>query len=55
MPKSVNLASICERFSGGGHAKVAAISLPPGQVEEARAVGREIVAELRASVLENAP
>jgi hypothetical protein len=50
-PNMVNLASICERFSGGGHAKVAAISLPPGQLEQARAVAREIVSELRASLL----
>jgi hypothetical protein len=54
-PKSVNLASICERFSGGGHAKVAAISLPAGQVEQARAVAREIVLELRASLLPSPP
>jgi hypothetical protein len=49
-PKTVNLADICERFNGGGHAKVAAISLPPGHVEQARAVAREIVSELRASL-----
>ncbi|HUI41625.1 MAG TPA: DHH family phosphoesterase, partial [Terriglobia bacterium] len=49
-PKTVNLATVCERFSGGGHAKVAAISLPPGEVERARAVAREIVLELRASL-----
>jgi hypothetical protein len=49
-PKSVNLATICERFDGGGHAKVAAISLPPGEVEQARTVAREIASELRASL-----
>ena len=49
-PKNVNLASICERYSGGGHAKVAAISLPPGEVEQARTMAREIVAELQASL-----
>jgi c-di-AMP phosphodiesterase-like protein len=49
-PKDANLASICERFGGGGHAKVAAISLPPGDLERARAVARQIVAELRASL-----
>ena len=53
--KTVNLASICERFSGGGHAKVAAISLPPGQLEQARAVAGEIVTELRASLLPISP
>jgi hypothetical protein len=53
-PKNANLASICERFGGGGHAKVAAISMPPGEVEKARAVARQIVAELRASVRQEA-
>jgi hypothetical protein len=48
--KSVNLATICERYSGGGHAKVAAISLPPGELDHARAVAQEIVSELRASL-----
>ena len=33
-----NLASICERYGGGGHAKVAAISLPPTELERARGV-----------------
>jgi len=47
-PKTANLASICERFGGGGHAKVAAISLLPTDLEGARAVARQIVAELRA-------
>ncbi len=45
----VNLAAICERYGGGGHARVGAISFPPGQIEQARAVAREIVTELRAS------
>ncbi len=43
----VSLATICERYGGGGHAKVAAISLPPGELEKARRVAREIVEELR--------
>lgn len=42
-----NLASICERYGGGGHPRVGAISLPPGAVEEARRVAAEIVEELR--------
>ena len=46
-PKNANLASICERFGGGGHAKVAAISLPPGDLESGRTVARQIVEELR--------
>lgn len=42
-----NLASICERYGGGGHARVAAISFDPHQLEAARQAGREIAAELR--------
>ena len=41
-----NLATICERYGGGGHAKVGAISFPVGAVDEARKAAREIVAEL---------
>ena len=48
-PKTANLASICERYGGGGHAKVAAISLPPTNLEHARGVAAQIVEELRAS------
>jgi hypothetical protein len=49
-PKTANLASICEQFGGGGHAKVAAISLPPTDLAQAREVGRQIVGQLRASL-----
>ena len=42
-----NLATICERYGGGGHAKVAAISLPPDDLESGRKVARQIVEELR--------
>ena len=42
-----NLASICERYGGGGHPRVGAISFPIGAVEEARRVATEIAAELR--------
>jgi hypothetical protein len=42
-----NLATICERYGGGGHARVGAISLPPGELEKARGVAAEIVAELQ--------
>jgi hypothetical protein len=44
----LNLAAICERYGGGGHARVGAISFPPDQTERARAAAAEIVAELRA-------
>ncbi|MGD0499852.1 MAG: phosphoesterase [Bryobacteraceae bacterium] len=42
-----NLAAICERYGGGGHARVGAISLPPGELAEARGIAARIVAELR--------
>jgi hypothetical protein len=42
-----NLATICERYGGGGHARVGAISLAPGELERAREVAAEIVAELK--------
>jgi len=46
-PVKYNLASICERYGGGGHPKVGAISFPLGAVEQARQAAREIAAELR--------
>jgi nanoRNase/pAp phosphatase (c-di-AMP/oligoRNAs hydrolase) len=42
-----NLARIAERYGGGGHPAVAAISFPPEQLEEARAAAAVIVDELR--------
>jgi hypothetical protein len=44
----VNLAAICERYGGGGHARVGAISFSPDRSEEARKAAAEIVSELRA-------
>jgi hypothetical protein len=46
--KMVNLAQICERYGGGGHARVGAISFPPDKADDARKAAEEIVAELRA-------
>lgn len=45
-----NLANICERYGGGGHARVGAISLEPGQVDEARRIAAEIAEELSGPV-----
>jgi hypothetical protein len=42
-----NLASLAERFGGGGHARVSAISFDPHDVSRAREVARELTAELR--------
>src|SRR5579884_3420957 len=43
-----NLASICERYGGGGHPRVGAISFPIGAVQQAQCVAQEIRAELSA-------
>ncbi len=42
----VNLATICERYGGGGHARVGAISFPREKDDLARQAAAEIVAEL---------
>jgi hypothetical protein len=46
----VNLAKICERYGGGGHARVGAISFDVSQQDAARKAAQEILAELRAAV-----
>jgi nanoRNase/pAp phosphatase (c-di-AMP/oligoRNAs hydrolase) len=48
----VNLAKICERYGGGGHARVGAISFDVTQHDAAVKAADEIVRELRASVRE---
>jgi nanoRNase/pAp phosphatase (c-di-AMP/oligoRNAs hydrolase) len=45
--KMVNLAKVCERYGGGGHARVGAISFSPDQEDKARVAAAEIVAELK--------
>ncbi len=45
----VNLAAICERYGGGGHARVGAISFPPDRYEQGAEAARVIVEELRAA------
>ncbi len=46
----VNLAAICERFGGGGHARVGAISFGANQIADARTTAQGIAAELRTAV-----
>ena len=46
-PLRHNLATICERYGGGGHPKVGAISFPIGAVAEARKAAAEIREELQ--------
>jgi hypothetical protein len=42
-----NLATLAERYGGGGHPRVAAISFEPADLERARKVAQEIAADLR--------
>lgn len=49
-PRTHNIATICERYGGGGHPVVGAISFSPDEVERARQAAREIVAELSEGV-----
>ena len=51
----VNLAKVCERYGGGGHARVGAISFAVDREEEARQAARKIVSELRESVRNGKP
>jgi hypothetical protein len=51
-PPVVNLAKVCERYGGGGHARVGAISFDISQQPAARKAAAEIVEELRAAVRE---
>lgn len=46
-PLRHNLATICERYGGGGHPKVGAISFPTGAVGQARKAAAEIRDELK--------
>ncbi|MFY9530157.1 MAG: hypothetical protein WAR24_14705, partial [Candidatus Acidiferrales bacterium] len=43
----MNLATLCEKYGGGGHARVAAISFGPNDLPRARQVAQEIAATLR--------
>jgi hypothetical protein len=43
---SHNLATICERYGGGGHPRVGAISFEIGAIQQARQVAQEIRKEL---------
>src|SRR5712691_8292772 len=45
-PRTHNIARICERYGGGGHAVVGAVSFRPDEVEKGRAAVLEIVEEL---------
>lgn len=46
-PRTHNIAEICERYGGGGHAVVGAVSLRPEDVELGRKYYQEIIEELQ--------
>lgn len=46
-PRTHNIAEICERYGGGGHAVVGAVSLKPDDTELGRKYMREIIDELQ--------
>ncbi len=46
LPRRHNIAAICERFGGGGHPVVGAISLPADAIARAREITMAIVLEL---------
>jgi hypothetical protein len=50
IPPKVNLAKVCERYGGGGHARVGAISFDVTQHAAAVKAAHEIVEELRAAI-----
>jgi len=43
-----DISRICERYGGGGHPVVGAVSLAPDRLDDARRIAREIVATLAA-------
>jgi hypothetical protein len=45
--RTQNLAVLCERYGGGGHPVVGAISFPPSELEKTRLIAQEIAEELR--------
>jgi hypothetical protein len=47
VPRTHEINRICERYGGGGHPVVGAISIPKAELPRARAIARDIVAELQ--------
>ncbi len=46
VPRTHDINRICERYGGGGHPVVGAVSIPRAELARARNVARDIVAEL---------
>ncbi len=49
VPRTHDISKLCERYGGGGHPVVGAVSLGAGEVPRARVIAAEIAAELRAA------
>jgi hypothetical protein len=47
VPRTHDISKICERYGGGGHAVVGAVSVPKNELARARQIAAEIVAELQ--------
>jgi len=47
--RTVNIAELCEKYGGGGHPVVGAVSLPTGELPRARQAAAEIAETLRAA------
>jgi hypothetical protein len=47
VPRTHDISKLCERYGGGGHPVVGAVTLPPGRLDEARRIAAEIAAALR--------
>jgi hypothetical protein len=47
VPRTHDIARLCERYGGGGHPVVGAVSLDPDRLLDARRVAREIAGMLR--------
>lgn len=46
-PRTHNIAEICEKYGGGGHAVVGAVSLAPDEVEKGKRYMKEIIEQLQ--------
>jgi hypothetical protein len=46
-PRTHDISKICERYGGGGHPVVGAVSMPKTELARARQIAAEIVAELQ--------
>lgn len=46
VPRTHDIAQICARYGGGGHAVVGAVSLKPAELARARTIAQEIVEQL---------